>query len=353
MEYLKGKKLMVACGVGRDSTALLVGLHHRGIRPDAILFADVGSEKQQTYDYIPVLNGWLERVGFPTLTIVRYTPKSAPYKTLEGNLTMNATLPGATFNMASCTLKFKVEPQNRWTRNWPVAQAAWARGEAVVKMIGFECDEEHRLKRAADKAHAGKGTKDATRYEYHYPLMEWGWSLKRCQEEIANAGLPVPTKSACFFCPNQKPWEVTDLLSPMDRARIIRMELRAEPYNRKVFGLWRKERKRDGRPGSITEYILQKGLPFMPLAELERLDPMPLNPAAKKFKAGYTFNPPHNTRTLRMILREAGHDVPASIACEQVDDIAVMQGTAKLVGGGCGGCSAAEDAVHGEIIESL
>jgi hypothetical protein len=337
MEYLRGRTLMVACGVGRDSTALLVGLKARNIRPDAVLFADVGAEKAGTYAYIPILNAWLDRVGFPALTVVKYVPARSPYRTIEGNLTQNATLPGATFNMASCTLKWKVEPQNRWTRGWPVAQAAWARGEQIVKLIGFECDETNRLRRAADKAHAGKGSKDSQRYDYHYPLMEWGWNLERCKDEIAEAGLPVPIKSACMFCPNQKPWEVTDLLNPEERARVMRMEIRAEPYNRKVCGLWRTARKSDGRPGSITEYIVQQGLPFTPLAELEARDPMPLNPKCQKFDSGYTFKPPHNARTLRAIMREAGHDVPKSIACE-----------------GCGGNSSeAEDIAHGEIVDSL
>ena len=36
---------MVAYGLGVDSTAMLIGLAQRGIRPDLILFADVGGEK--------------------------------------------------------------------------------------------------------------------------------------------------------------------------------------------------------------------------------------------------------------------------------------------------------------------
>ena len=87
----------MACGVGRDSTAMLVGLHERHIRPEAILFADVGGEKSGTYEFIPPLQAWLASVDFPPLTIVRYRPLRAPYSTLEGNMVANATLPGATF----------------------------------------------------------------------------------------------------------------------------------------------------------------------------------------------------------------------------------------------------------------
>ena len=107
--------VIVAWGAGRDSTAMLIEMHRRGIQPDAILFANTGSEKRATYDFIPVFDRWLQGHGFPPVTIVQYQPVSAPYRSLEGNMILNATLPGATFNIGSCTSKFKIEPQNRWT----------------------------------------------------------------------------------------------------------------------------------------------------------------------------------------------------------------------------------------------
>lgn len=281
MEALRNRTLVVSCGVGRDSVAMLVGMHERGLRPAAVVFADVGSEKPGTYAFIPHLREWLRMVEFPDLTIVKYQPKHAPYTTIEGNLVMNATLPGATFNKGSCTLKFKVEPQLRWARTQPEFIKCWARGEKVAKLIGFECDEGYRQKRAADKAHAGKGTTEANRYDWLYPLMEWGWDLEKCIEKIRAAGMPVPPKSACFMCPNQKPHEVAEL-DDDQRARIMRIELRAEPFNRKVHGLWRRPVKKSGRPGSITEYILREKLGFTPLDQLEATDPMPMNPKCTK-----------------------------------------------------------------------
>ena len=44
MQCLQNRVVVVACGVGRDSTGMLVGLHERNIRPEAILFADVGGD---------------------------------------------------------------------------------------------------------------------------------------------------------------------------------------------------------------------------------------------------------------------------------------------------------------------
>lgn len=299
--------LIVAHGVGRDSTALIIELHKRGIRPDAILFANVGSEKRGTYEFVPIFNEWLRSVGFPTITVVRYQPVSAPYRSLEGNMILNATLPGATFNRGSCTMKFKVEPQNRWTAAWGPAKRAWAAGRRVVKMIGFESGEEYRLTRADCKAHAAK---DDDRYEYRYPLIDWGMSLEDCIETIKEAGLPVPPKSACYFCPNQQTEEVHDL-SDEDRARIMLMELTAEPYNEKIHGLWRRPRKADGRPGSITEYILKEGLSFVPLSEIASR--VVLNPNCKKAAAGHTFDPPHDRPSLRGLLEANGHDVPEMV----------------------------------------
>jgi hypothetical protein len=318
MQCLQNCVVVVACGVGRDSTAMLVGLRERQIRPEAILFADVGSEKQGTYAFIPHLRAWLARVEFPPLTIVRYRPVRAPYSTLEGNMLANATLPGATFNRGSCTLKFKVEPQNRHCRSLETCKRAWARGEKVIKLIGFEACEGYRQERAADRAHAGRGSPEGTRYEWQYPLMEWGWNLDRCKQAIADAGMPIPPKSACFFCPNQRPEEVAEL-SEDERARIVRMELRAEPYNQKVYGLWRKPRRTLGLPGSITEYILAKNLRFTSLPDLPSV---PLNPNCQMAERQCTFRPPHRLHSLREQLEDAGHVVPA---CETEGHLALVE----------------------------
>lgn len=306
--HLKDRTVVVSHGVGRDSMAMLIMLRRAGIRPNAVVFADVGSEKRVTYEYVPVLRTWLQQVGFPDLTIVKYQPKTAPYDTLEGNMVMNATLPGATFNMGSCTMKFKIEPQLKWARHNSDCIATWARGEKIVKLIGFEAGEEYREKRADTKAHAGRGTGEQEKYEWLYPLMESGWTLERCIDEIRNEGLPVPPKSACLFCPNSKADEI-DALSDEERARIMRIEITAEPYNRKVHGLWRLPAKKTARPGSITQYILERGLGFTPLDELEAKDPMPLNPNCGKAKNGTTFDGPHDAPKLAELL--AAHQLRA------------------------------------------
>src|SRR5437773_11547536 len=75
--------LVVAYGLGVDSTALLIEFARRGIRPDLIQFADTGGEKPETYAYLGVIRPFLLRAGFPDVTVVRYHPTRAAYDTLE------------------------------------------------------------------------------------------------------------------------------------------------------------------------------------------------------------------------------------------------------------------------------
>src|SRR5690242_14871591 len=100
--------LVVADGLGVDSTAMLLGLWQRGIVPDLILHADTGGERPETIAYIPERQRWLASVGFPPLIIVRRKPvlhgKMGSYSTLEGNCLVNETLPSLAFGFRSCSL---------------------------------------------------------------------------------------------------------------------------------------------------------------------------------------------------------------------------------------------------------
>jgi len=296
--------LGLAYGLGVDSTAIIAGYVARGIRPDFILFADVGAEKQSTYNYLPIIQEYLAKHHFPPVTVVKYIPKYSPYTTIEGNMVMNATLPGATFNRGSCTDKWKIQPQRRWEKEN-------IRGH-IIKAIGFEAGEEYRQLRAGDKAHATQGCDNV------YPLQDWGWDREECKARIVEASLPVPPKSSCIFCPNMKPHELDDL-SEDELGRIVRVEVVAEPYNRKIEGLWRRSRKRDGRPGSITEYLVANKMSF---THPDKLDWMALNDNCNKGKRGFTFDGPHVSYRL-----------------------------ADLIGG-CA-CSKTENHFHGQLADQL
>lgn len=249
--------LVVNYGAGVDSTAMLIGMHARGIRPDLIVFADTGGEKPETYAYLPLFGAWLAAHGMPSITTVRRA-RSKPsrtgpgYDTLEGNCLQNETLPSLAFGRKSCSLKWKAEPIDAYLRRWAPAQESWARGQKPVKALGYDCG-------PADSRRAVNRLED-DRFRYVHPLREWGWDRARCEAEIVAAGLPVPPKSACFFCPASKPAELVWLAQthPDLFARALAIEDGARPHLGVVEGLWRKATKT--RPGSWRAFAEQLGL---------------------------------------------------------------------------------------------
>lgn len=246
--------IAVCWGAGVDSTGMLVEMHRRGIRPDIITFADVGAEKTGTYEFIPIFSQWLRDVGFPEPTICTYEPQaktSARYRAavieaadrlglalteieivrlsrIFGNSIANETLPGIAFGMKSCSVKWKLEAQEPVRIRETALRRAWESGLKVRKFIGFDATEDHRT--FAD----GKGMQIAQaaglpaygdRYDVEYPLRTWGLDRDALCRIIAAAGLPIPPKSACFFCPSMKWLEVEQLRRESPKLHALAMEL--------------------------------------------------------------------------------------------------------------------------------
>lgn len=262
--------LSVSYGLGLNSSALLVGLRRRKIRPDAITLADTGGESDLTYAYYPIISAWLAENDMPPITVVRYVPKDfknwPPYHNLEQNCLTNGTLPSLAFGFKSCSLKWKVAPQDAYLKSLSRVQAIWAAGGKVRKMIGYDAGP------ADERRRRDKSLMDPDKFEYEYPLVDWGWDRDRCALEIEKEGLPVPPKSSCFFCPAMKPAEVRALPAEKLR-RIVIMEARAQPRLTSIEGLWRTgckgTRGAEKRPGAITEFIREEGL--LPSSEIDRL----------------------------------------------------------------------------------
>lgn len=268
--------LVLSYGMGVDSTAILVGYVQRGIRPAAILFADTGSEKEGTYAYLETINAYLEANGFPQVTVTQYQARDfknwPEYHTLEENCLTNGTLPSEAFGFGSCSMKWKQDPQHKWMKSWQPAVDAWAAGLQVTKAIGYDCTEKKRTFKAESSGDPKKKARDAKIYSYSYPLQEWGWTRLDCVREISAAGLPVPPKSSCFFCPNMTKGEIREL--PKNHLqRIVVMENRAKPRLTKIQGLWRKgckgTRGGDKKPGMISDFIRDENL--LEAAEVDRL----------------------------------------------------------------------------------
>ncbi|WP_143774017.1 hypothetical protein [Niastella vici] len=253
--------LIAACGLGVDTVAYLVEMKSRNIKPDAILFADVGVEKDETYSYLPILQDWLNKVGFPPVITVKYVAKDfknrPPYHTIGEDCLTNGTLPSLAFGFKSCSLKWKVTPQNKWLEEYIPAIDWWNAGGKVKKIIGYDTSPKDMKRYAVAKEFIDP------KYEYWYPLVEWGMTRNDCKNKIRSEGLPVPPKSACIFCPSTQPEELLEYKKKYLRYIVI-MEARAEPKLTSILGLWRNGIKgtKNGKPkpGRMTDFIIAEGL---------------------------------------------------------------------------------------------
>lgn len=286
--YELKQPIIAACGLGVDTVAYLVEMKKRGIRPDAILFADVGVEKDETYAYIPILQNWLRKVDFPLITTVKYQPKDfknwPPYHTLGENCLTNGTLPSLAFGFKSCSLKWKVTPQNKWSDTYLPAVDWWNAGGKVKKIIGYDASPKD-MKRYA----IAKNVEDK-KYEYWYPLIEWGMTRKDCKYSIISEGLPVPPKSACIFCPSTQPEELKEYKKKYLRY-IVLLEARAEPKLTSIKGLWRNGVKgtRSGKPkpARMTDFIISEGLlPEKEVNEIREICPLEIMHNQEKYAEG-------------------------------------------------------------------
>lgn len=216
--------LAVSYGGGTNSTAMLVGMKERGIRPDYITFADTGGEKPHTYTHIFHMQFWLQKNDYPPITIVR---KGGNGETLEQNCLRKNMLPSIAYGFKTCSHKYKIQPQDKFFNNLPEAKELWKAGGKITKCIGYDVDEERRAKIPEDD-----------KYIYQYPLLEWEWGREECVEAIEREGLPLPGKSACFFCPSSKVNEIRWLKEkhPELMERAIAMERNAELTSIKGLG---------------------------------------------------------------------------------------------------------------------
>ena len=232
-----GKSInIVSFGGGTNSAAVLVGLHKHIIPVDLILFADTGGEQPHTYQFIRTMDDWLAAHGMPQITVVEKYDRSGHRLTLEMECLRSRTLPSIAYGHKRCSQKHKIGPQEKFCNHYPPCRAVWARGEKITRFLGYDAGEMRRYE------HSKKFNDTDKKYINRYPLIEdWGWDRSDCVREILAAGLPLPGKSSCFFCPSMKQPEILALKEqyPDLYRRAVAMEDRAMPHLTSVKGLGR------------------------------------------------------------------------------------------------------------------
>lgn len=188
----------ISYGGGVQSTALLVLAAQGQIDFRTFLFANVGDDSED-----PATLAYVEKYAKPfaadhgiDLHELRRIRRDGSTETLHGRLTREGSrslpIPIRMSNGApgtrSCTADFKIKVVGRWLK----ANGASKDNKATVG-IGISLDEIHRV-----------NARIAMPYEIPaYPLLDHEPPLRRgdCERIIRAAGLPVPPKSACWFCP--------------------------------------------------------------------------------------------------------------------------------------------------------
>jgi hypothetical protein len=222
IEIPEGHAINVCFGGGVDSTAMLIALKRADIYPSIITFADTGAEKPETYEHVRLMDAWLQRVGFPTVTWCKLSTKaSTTHNDLTGNCLDNETLPSLAFGMKSCSVKWKQDAQDNYIKgvnakyvgkelpahlaNCHAVHPLWTdsltTGRKIVKLIGYDSS-------TADIRRSSKIKTEDADFLYVYPLQQLGMTRADCIAMILEEGLPVPIKSACWFCPASKQWEL-------------------------------------------------------------------------------------------------------------------------------------------------
>ncbi|HUM67611.1 MAG TPA: hypothetical protein PLK31_02030 [Chloroflexota bacterium] len=256
--------IIVSNGVGVDSVAMLVALRRLDIMPDAIATAlvgrgEFGNEHRRFYDYLPVLEQWLDDTGFPAISYVWYEmqrpARHFAYWSLAGipvyTGTANRTLPSISFRRNhSCSLKFKGAEIDRWvTAQYGQRPLRQAQCRPCYRLVGYDLSEAYRAARFTTKT---KRDGPRSRDVYVYPLQLLRLDRADCEAAIAAAGLPSPGLSACVFCAAMHPEEIDDL-RPEEMWLIVILEAHAQINLKKIRGLW-------GHGERMTEYILRREL---------------------------------------------------------------------------------------------
>ncbi|MGW0933418.1 phosphoadenosine phosphosulfate reductase [Streptomyces sp. NPDC002666] len=191
----------ISYGGGVQSTALLVLAAQGRIDFRTFLMANVGddSENPGTLAYLETYaQPFAAQHGIELVVLDRVMVRSGEVRTLHGQLTKEGSrslaIPVRMSNGApgtrSCTADFKIKVIGRELKR----RGATKEAPATIG-IGISLDEIHRANNRRCEPHE----------EIVYPLLELGLRRIDCARIIRDAGLPVPPKSSCWFCPFHRP----------------------------------------------------------------------------------------------------------------------------------------------------
>jgi hypothetical protein len=189
-------------GGGVQSVAVLVLAAQRRLAYDAFVFANVGanSENPDTLVYFEqVAKPYALKHDIELVEVSRRNRKGQAVSLLDSlySAKRSVNIPVRMSNGApgrrNCTGDFKIAVVARWLRE----NGATVEKPATVG-LGISIDEFQRMNQSRIDWQVNE-----------YPLIDMNLSRRDCRQLIMSAGLPVPPKSSCWFCPykNREDWQ--------------------------------------------------------------------------------------------------------------------------------------------------
>lgn len=208
-------------GGGVQSMAALVLAAQGKINCKTFLFANVGedSENPATIRYFhEVAKPYAAAHGIDLIE-VRKTRKDGTPDSVWARLTRPGSrsigIPVRMSNGApgnrTCTVDFKIKPVAKWLK-----QHGASKKKPGKVLLGISLDEFQRMRNDSGIAHVALG----------YPLIDLRLTRQDCIQIILAAGLSLPEKSSCWFCPFQtlKRWQWRRHNRPVEFWKSSRLE---------------------------------------------------------------------------------------------------------------------------------
>jgi len=248
---------IISYGGGVQSTAMIVLAAQNQIDFKEAVIVNVGddSESPDTIRYVrEVAIPWADAHGVKIHEIYRTKRNGERAPTIleyhNENVKRNGSTPlpvkmigdgpGGVANR-TCTKEWKAAPVSRWLKK----NGATPNDPAQLA-LGISTDEFHRANTKHDKPFERRC----------FPLLDLGLSRIDCENLIADAGLEVPPKSACWFCPFNRLayWERLRRDDPEQFNAVAQLEVEMNQH-RDQFGKprywW------TSRPAPMFEHIIE------------------------------------------------------------------------------------------------
>jgi Phosphoadenosine phosphosulfate reductase family len=166
-------RFVLSFGGGVNSVALMILLVEEGLPLNEAVFADTGAEVPETYAYLETAREYLEDHG------IRLVEVRKNGDDLYATCLRRQVIPSAVWRWS--TRDFKVRPIRSYYKRLRTP---------IVQYVAIAYDELERMRSSED---------DWIRNEY--PLVDRRLTRADCVDIIERAGLAVPVKSGCYFCP--------------------------------------------------------------------------------------------------------------------------------------------------------